>query len=228
MKKSTVILFTVLLIFNIQIKSQTLQEYSTNSFVEKASYQKGDLQKALWKNLSYPRQALVDRITGDVVLSFIITKKGEIDSVTVVSTPSEMLSLSSVVSLDEVSDGWRPCTVNGIPVDKTYKIVYRYSIWLNSKPPEYGVKAEQMVRRKKYEKALSYYNRAIKDNQYDYKLFEARSQIKELTGDTESAKKDREQATYLRNEVMPCVNVSVVGVTRRVSLGTTIEIRPAF
>ncbi len=226
MKKPAILFFTILLFINSQLKSQTPQDSETNSNIKKAVYLKEDLKNDLWKNLEYPFEAVTNKIQGDVILSFDIDKSGKIGDMMIVSSADKSLSISSLASFDGIGDDWSPSKVNGNPVDKTYLLIYRYRIWQSFKSPEYDEKAQKLIEKEKYEKALKIYDRAIEENQYDYQLFEARSKISEMLGDTIAAKNDSEQANRLQNEIMLVIDVPVVSrqVTRYMGSTITTEL----
>jgi tetratricopeptide (TPR) repeat protein len=226
MKKSPIFIFTAFIFCCTLVRSQILPDFETNTTVEKATYPEENLNKALWKNLTYPMEALQNQIQGDVILSFVINKNGKLDSINVVSSPSGILSLSSVASLNGIGKSWNPCKINGAPVDKTYLLIYRYRIWLNVNPPEYGKQAEKMIEKQKYDKALKLYDKAIAENKFDYKLVEARSKLEEIMGDTEKAEIDLEQANRLKNEIISVVDVTVLSQSYTRSLGTTVTSVP--
>jgi len=214
MKKTLIFFFTTLLCFNVILKSQTLQYSSANSNVENAQYLKEDLTKLLQKNIKYPIEALKNKIQGDVILSINIDKNGNMNSLNIISSPSEILSSSSLASFNHVENEWSPCKVNGNPVSKNYLIVFRYKFYLNTQPPEYKKRAEKFVKKQKYEKALKYYNNAITENQFNYELFESRSKLNKILGDTEGAKNDSQQSDRLKNKIISLVDIAAIGQTR--------------
>jgi tetratricopeptide (TPR) repeat protein len=214
MKETTILLFTILLCFNIILKSQTLQDPGTNINIENAQYLKEDLTKLLQSNVKYEMEALKSGIEGDVVLSFIIDKNGKLDSLNIISSPHKILSASSITSFNHVQNEWSPCKINGKPIDKRYLSVFRYRLYLNTQPPNYKEKAEKLVEKQKYENALKYFDKAIKENQLDYKLFDSRSKIKEILNDDEGAKKDSEKSKILQNEIISIVDITAIGTTR--------------
>ncbi len=214
MKKTLIFFFTTLLCFNVILKSQTLQDSSANSNVENAQYLKEDLTKLLQKNIKYPIEALKNKIQGDVILSINIDKNGNMNSLNIISSPSEILSSSSLASFNHVENEWSPCKVNGNPVSKNYLIVFRYKFYLNTQPPEYKKRAEKFVKKQKYEKALKYYNNAITENQFNYELFESRSKLNKILGDTEGAKNDSQQSDRLKNKIISLVDIAAIGQTR--------------
>ena len=207
------------------LRSQTLKDSETNLNVEKAEYLKEDITQFLCENLKYPIEAQHLNIEGDVIVSFVIKKNGKLDSLSIVNSPSEILTLNSLISLNQLDEEWSPCKVNGNPIDNEYLLVYRYRTWLNTQPTDYKIKAEKLIEKQKYEKALKYYNKAINENQFDYKLYESRSKIEEILGDTENATIDYQQATRLKNKVISIVDVTALRIRRETKLIRTEVIR---
>lgn len=214
MKKITLLFVITFLTFNLFVSSQTIQKADSISSVEKAKYLKEDLAKLLSKNINYPLDALKNNIDGDVVFSFIINKNGEVDSLTMRSSPDVILSSSALVALNLLDKKWSPAKINYVPIDKKYLIVFRYRMYLNTQPSDYKHDALGYLNKQKYDKALKIYNKAIKDNQYDFELLELRSQIKGLLGDVEGSKQDLQTSTRLHNDIMSVINVLARGETR--------------
>ena len=214
MKKIALLLVITFLTFNLFVSSQTIQKSDSISSVEKAKYLKEDLARFLSKNINYPFDALKNNIDGDVVFSFIINKNGEVDSLTMRSSPDVILSTSALVALNLLDKKWIPAKINDRPIDKKYLIVFRYRMYLNTQPFDYKHDALGYLNKQKYEKTLKIYNKAIKDNQYDFELFELRSQIKGLLGDVEGSKQDFKASLKLNADIMSVINVVARGESR--------------
>ncbi|CAM1333676.1 energy transducer TonB [Tenacibaculum aestuariivivum] len=206
MKNKALIFLTILLTIT-SVKSQEIKN---------AKYLNGDITKILLKNSEYPIKDLNNKIQGDVILSFIINKEGEKDSLTIVSSPSKSLSLNSLISFDKLENKWSPYKVNEIPISKKHLVIYRYRYYIDTTPPEYEKKAKKMVKKQKFKKALKLFNKAIKNNPFDYQVFESRSKVKEKLGNDKGAITDGEKALKLKTEVISIVNVNIFGKTRTV------------
>jgi tetratricopeptide (TPR) repeat protein len=214
MKKIAILFISTFLLLSFLVKSQTLQKSDPISKIENAKYLKGDLTKELKSNIKYPRKGLVNNIQGDVILSFIIDRNGKLDSLAILNSPDVLLSTTSIVAFSEIDNEWSPCKINEQPIGQSYLIIFRYRRYLNEVPPEYKNKAEKFFKKQKYEKALKYYDKAIKDNQYDSELFESRSKIKEVLGDIEGAKLDKLISANLKNKIISIVDIEAIGKTR--------------
>jgi tetratricopeptide (TPR) repeat protein len=214
MKRTTILFFVTFLSLNGILKSQSLQDSDTIKSIKNAEYLKEDLTKFLQSNTKYPLEALENNIQGNVILSFEIRKDGKLNNLKVISSPDKILSTSSIISFNNMVNEWSPCKNNGNPIDKEYLIVFRYRIYFNTQPLNDNEKAEKFIKKQKYEKALKQFDAAIKENSFDYKLFESRSKIKEILGDTEGAKNDYEQSSRLQNEILTLVDVNAIGITR--------------
>ncbi len=211
--KKTAFLFVILFSsLNTIINCQTTQKPDTVQAFEKARYLKENLTRYLFKIVKYPETALTKNIQGDVVLSYIITKNGKSDSLAIAESKDFSLSTSAIVAINSLEEQWSPTRINGNPVDRKYLIIFRYRIFLDIQPTDYKIKAIEYYNEQKYEKALKLFNKAIKDNQYDFELFGYRSKIKEILGDSEGSKQDYITSINLKNEVMSIVNVYAKGV----------------
>ncbi len=214
MKRTFILFFITLLSLNAILKSQNLQDSVTSKSFKKAEYLKTDLTKFLLKNTKYLKDAVENNIQGDVVLSFVILKDGKMDQLKVLSSPDKTLSDISMNSFNNLKNEWSPCINNGISIDKQYLIAYRYRIYFNELPPNDYEKAQRMINKQKYDKALYFIDAAIKENPFDYKLFDTRSKLKEMLGDAVGAKYDSEQSTKLQNDIITVVDVTVTGYSR--------------
>jgi TonB family protein len=228
MKKTTILFIALFTSLNTVVFSQTTQKPDSVQTFEKARYLKESLTRYLYKIVRYPEAALTKNIQGDVVLSLIITRNGRLDSLAIIKSKDFSLSTSAIVAINSLEEQWSPTSINGSPVDRKYLIIFRYRIYLDIQPADYKTKAVEYFEEQKYEKALKLFNKSIKDNQYDFELFEFRSRIKEILGDSEGSKQDFITSANLKNEVMSVVNVYARGVTnkRTVVTGSRIEIVP--
>lgn len=213
MKKALILFLFIFSGFSVGLKSQDMQMDDSTKNDKKAVYLNENLPKFMTATI-YPRAAIESNIQGNVVIAFTILKDGKMDNIKVLSSPDRSLSASSLDALKIIGDGWSPCISNGIPIDKEYYIVFRYRISSDTPPSVANESIIRAIKNKKYEKALKYINAEIKENPFDYKLFDARSKIYELLGDNDNAKKDTEQYNLLKNNVMDAVDVIVVTTTR--------------
>lgn len=214
MIKKTIVIIAPLLIICLIADSQTNQKSDSIIPYERARYLKGDPNRFIRDNTAYPKEGITNKIEGDVVVSFIIKKNGTLDSLVKVSSPDVSLSVNSIVVANSIDkEGWSPTKINNLPIDKKYYMVFRYRIFLNSRPYDYKGKAQEFFENQKYEKALKLYDKWIKDNQYNFESFESRSKVKAILGDMEGAKKDQLISLRLKDEMMSVVNVYVYGIS---------------
>lgn len=211
--KKTVFLFVVLFsALNIIVNCQTTQKSDSVQTFEKAKYLKENLTRYLSKVVKYLEAALTKNIQGDVIISLIITRDGKSDSLSIAESEDFSLSTSAIVAINSLEEQWSPTRINGNPVSRKYLIIFRYRIYIDIIPADYKTKAVEYYNEQKYEKALKLFNKAIKDNQYDFELFEYRSKIKENLGDSEGSKQDYLISIKLKNEILSLVNVYARGV----------------
>jgi len=214
MRKLIALIVIALMTFNLAVKSQTIQKVESISTFEKAKYPSEDLTKFLRNKTNYPQDAFTNNVQGDVMFSFIIHQNGELDSLLFVSSPSILLSKSTLNTLMTMEKKWRPASLNNVPINKKYSIVFRYRAYLNTEPDDFKGRADDLFAKKKYDRALKIYNQAIKDNIFDFTLLESRSKVKELLGDVEGSKQDHNAAKKLNEELMCFVDIVVKGDTQ--------------
>lgn len=217
MKRITILFFAVFLMSFISAKSQSTQKIDPSLNIEKAKYLNGDLTRYLSKNVRYPKQCFVDRIQGDVIISFVVDRTGKVDSLAVISSPNNIISTSSILAFDKLDSLWSPAIINKKPIDKKYLIVFRYRMGADKMPSKYIIskkKANKLFEKRKYEKALKFYTKAIEENPYDFELFESRSKVKEILGNKEVGKLDYLTSINLKNEIMSVVDIVGIGILR--------------
>lgn len=220
------ILSLALLLFAICLNSSSQADTKpdTASIIEKAGYPKDALTDYLSKNLDYPDKALENNIQGDVIFSLVISTSGKMEKLVKLNSPHMLLLNGAVVLLSPLDKGWTPAKINGLPVDRSYRIVIRYRLNLNSAPVDYNRQIKELLRKEKYEKALKISNQAIEDNKYEYMLYEFRSKAKQFLGDTEGAKADSLTAADLNNDILLNLNIVAVGIVRKpMVIGTSVQ-----
>lgn len=220
MKKILPSLIIALLFINSNLQSQTHQDSCSNLVIENALYLKEDLTKFLQKSIKYPRQAFLNNIQDDVIFSINIDKNGDMNNFKVINSPSKILYSCSMEAFDQIDNKWSPCKINGVPISKNYTIVFRYRVYRNSQPPKYKKWAERLIEKQKYTKALKIYNKAIKDNEFDYELLALRSKLNELLGDSKAAQNDSQQSNKLKNSILSVVNTTMTSeiIVKRVQV----------
>lgn len=220
-KKATLILMSLLTISMIS-KSQIIQKSDSIIRNKKAVYLKEDLTKFLSINTKYPKEEMMDHIQGDVVFSFIINKNGKLGSLALESIPNISLLNSAKIAINSLDGEWNSAMINNAPADRKYLIVFRFRTYLDSRPNDHKGQARKLFEKQKYERTLKLYNEGIKNNRYDFELFEFRSKVKEMLGDIEGAKSDQSISLKLKDEIMSIIDVNAIGVTRTVKMGERI------
>ena len=209
MKNKTFLIVAAFLFFNTLVKSQTIQDSSSISKIENPMH----LTTLLQKHTKYPREALFNDIQGDVVLSFIINHNANLDSLMISSSPDILLSTSSIVAYNSIEKELSTYKIKEKPIDLRYLIVFRYRLYLNTQPPKHKEKAEDYIEKQKYNKAIKCFDKAIKDNKYDFELYKSRSKVKEITGDIKGSKQDSLTSNKIKSEIISVVNIIAIGNT---------------
>lgn len=220
MIKKVTLVVMALLVISVYAWGQAVQKSDSIIKYEKAKYLKEDLNKFLSARTKYPFDEMSRNIGGDVVFSIVINKDGMIGNMELQSLPNISLVNSAKAAINSLDGEWKPALIDNNPAEKEYLIVFRFRPFLDSRPVDYKSQANKQFKKQKYEKALAIYNDGIKDNNYDYELYEFRSKVKEALGDTIGAKEDLFVSNNLKNEIMSIVDIQGT-IVRKVGVITT-------
>lgn len=87
-----------------------------------------EMMKFLGKNIRYPKQAQEANTEGLVVLSFVVTEKGNLQDITVLK-PLGQGTDEEAIRVVQLMDGkWSPGRQNGVPVPVRYTLPVRFAI----------------------------------------------------------------------------------------------------
>lgn len=209
-------LVIVFMIITFFLRSQDIidQPVGVANFDKKAILKKGNQWGSFSKSVIYPQNARENNIQGTVVLSFKITKDGNIIDITPIEYPNKELADNSIKSLQSTAWLWNPTILNNEPIDYNYKIAYIYAIYLDSYPPEYFKRANNYFFKGNYKKALKFYNKEIKYNEFNIEVYLKRALTKEKLGDSNGSLEDILLYKEKYNEYIDCVMVHSIAITR--------------
>ena len=98
------------------------------------TFQGGDLSKFrnwVMENVKYPQIALENGIQGNVVVSFVVEKDGQISRINVLQSPDKTLTEATLAVLDKANklkNGWKPGKQRNKPVRVTYTLPVSFRI----------------------------------------------------------------------------------------------------
>ena len=75
---------------------------------------------------TYPQEARRAGVSGEVIVSLVVTKTGEISKVTILESPDEMLSKATLDAIE--SWEFEPATLKGEPVEVEHKVTVRFRL----------------------------------------------------------------------------------------------------
>ena len=102
------------------------QENSNMSF-EKAELKNENVNKFFAENTNFPMSVTPNNVQEQVILSFIINKSGEIDSVKLINNPNKQFAIEALSALDKSTGQWIPIKSNGQSVDKRFIAVFNFT-----------------------------------------------------------------------------------------------------
>ena len=177
------------------------------------------LSKKFYKNIKPD-----DLKNGQIVISFTLSAKGEILDLFPEKFNTRENALPAIIAIQATNNMWNPYLVDGVAVDKKYKIVFNIN---NRMQPSNSnlIKADKFFKKGKHTKALKYYNKAIALNGYDADLYQKRAQVKKILNDLKGFEFDSNKFKELKNNVLLMLPLGVVkkyrSVVRRKETVTT-------
>ncbi len=103
--------------------------YETFELEIAPSFPNGQLAMYMYlnKTVGYPEEAKEEGLQGQVVLTFVVGKTGEISDVTVVRTPHRCLS-DAVVRAVKKMPRWSPGRLSGFPIRVRYILPFKFKL----------------------------------------------------------------------------------------------------
>jgi tetratricopeptide (TPR) repeat protein len=153
-----------------------------------------------------------NNVQEQVILSFIINKSGELDSVKLIKNPNKQFAIEALSSLDKSSGQWIPSKSNGQPVDKKFIAVFNFTTTKSFF--DYKNKALKLQKKGDNEKALETIDKAIKIDGYDTELYQIRSMIYKNLNKTDLANNDIEKLKELNGTLLSDIWITIIGIPR--------------
>lgn len=143
---------------------------------EKARINGEDASKFFRQKIQYPYSpGFFGQIDGNVFVTFIIDKKGQIDSIMVLNQPNVMFQNVVLNALNESSGLWIPTMFDGVALYKRYIAAFNFTA-----SNAFQYKKDRSLRYFKkglLTKALKLINEAIVIDPYDIELYQTRAII---------------------------------------------------
>jgi tetratricopeptide (TPR) repeat protein len=200
-------------LFLLTLVSNSLngQENSNPSF-EKAKLKNENVDKFFAENTNFPMSVSTNNVQEQVILSFIINKSGEIDSVKLISNPNKLFAIEALSALDKSTGLWIPTKSNGQSVDKKYKAVFNFTTTKSFF--DFKNKALKLQAKGDNEKALQAVDKALKIDGYDRELYQSRCMIYKNLNKTELANSDIEKLKELDDTLLADIWLTIIGIPR--------------
>lgn len=123
----------VLLITSVNLSAQ---DNTQTTKPTPPSFDGGDVNKfIMWvfSNIKYPEEAYKNNIKGKVIVSFVITKSGDVKDVEVMKSSGNELLDNEAVRVVSLSPKWEPAKVKGEAVNISYTIPVLFDLRENPK-----------------------------------------------------------------------------------------------
>lgn len=148
-----------------------------DSYFDKASFVQAKInnEDASKFFINYPFNSTISGYDGNVLVSFIVMKDGQIDSVQVLNNPGRLYEDTVLDALNHSSGHWNPCRFEDKLFDKKYLAGFNFT-----KSHIFFYKKDKILRLLKdgqTTKPLKLINEALKINPFDIDLLQWRSRI---------------------------------------------------
>jgi tetratricopeptide (TPR) repeat protein len=125
--------------------------------------------------MHFPYNTNINGQDGNVFVSFIVRKNGQLDSIQILNNPGILFKETALDALLKSSGHWNPCNFEGILFDKKYIAGFNFT---NTGSFFYKKdKSLRYLRTGRTEKALKLINQAIEINPLDIELYQFRARI---------------------------------------------------
>lgn len=180
---------------------------------EKASLKSGQTIEFFGQNTNFP-QSLLGKIGNyNVLLSFIIKTDGKLDSVKILSSPDQQASLEALSALDKSDGLWNTTKINGQPIDRKYLASFKFVT--SKKYFDQKTKAEKLVTKGEYKKALEILEDAIKFHEFDKDLYQLRLKIHKNQNQVEFENIDLKRIDEIDRLLIVDLWVTAIGIPRK-------------
>jgi hypothetical protein len=152
--------------------NQTHDSYFDNASFVQAKINNEDASKFF---LNYPYNSTISGSDGNVLVSFIVRKDGQIDSVQVLNNPGTLFKYTALDALNHSSGQWNPCRFDDKLFDKKYFAGFNFT---NSHRFFYKKdKILRLLNAGQTTKPLKFITEELKINPFDIDLLLWRSRI---------------------------------------------------
>jgi Gram-negative bacterial TonB protein C-terminal len=109
---------------SIIINDTTEKIYQSKEVDKTAQYENGDIGvlKFIASNFNLPKDAYENRFTGNLIISFIVEKKGELTQIKIINNNYSSINSEAIRVISLLQKKWRPAIKNGNPVRSEVKI----------------------------------------------------------------------------------------------------------
>lgn len=190
--KTRMILFAALF-FSVVISAQHYE--NKNIRIEYPNFEKGSLDDFLLMELVYPNRSEKLGVQGTVVVKFTVNPEGELSNFRIINSVSDRLDSEVIYALKESEGKWNPGQINGQPVkmDQEFSVAFMLhpEVDFIKEAEFYFHKGNQILHQQQDpERALRFFNCAMKYMPYETSILNARALCKYMMGDQAGAVQD--------------------------------------
>jgi hypothetical protein len=181
----------------------------------KAKVKNSSTEDFFEQNIMFPKYILQESGNVNVIVSFLITKEGKIDSVKILKSPKKEATLEALSVLDKSDNLWEPTKVNGQPVNWRYIASFKFVTSL--KYDSQKKKIQKLIQKNSYDNALELIAECFKFHEYDTELYQLRSSVYTKTNKPDLANQDLEKIKFIEQNLIVDLWVTAIGIPRTIS-----------
>ena len=205
--KKVLLLLSLLVLYGSPLKCQDSLKDTNLISIEKAKLKNIDLNEFIYQNIGMPDLMTSFDKNLNVVVSFMIKKNGEVDSINIIKNPAKNFTNEVLRVLEKTIGQWIPTKINGTAVDKKYITSFKYVF--SNEYFDKKAKAAKLIKKGNYNQALNLINEAMSFNEYDVELFQTRSTIYKSLNQPELEKSDLQKIQWLKDNLLINVWITV-------------------
>jgi len=152
--------------------------------------------KFLGENIKFSKDSDGHRISGRVVMEYVIAKDGSLTNFKAIESTNPILTEEAIRVLKSMPK-WNPGRIKGEPVLVSFRIPFNFISDEKPKESNNRTKGVKCYKEGKYESSIYYLSKIIKVNKKDPMLFYYRGVSYDKEGKTKKAIKDLEKAKEL-------------------------------
>ncbi len=180
---------------------------------EKAKLKSGSAEEFFSKNTGFPENLIFNNVNINVIISFIITKDGKIDSVKIIKSSNQNATVEALSALSKSDNLWEPTKINGQSVAWEYYASFKFVT--SSKYFDQKNKVQKLIQKDKFDNSLTLLDELVKFHEYDKESYQLRSSIYKKLNKTDQENSDIKKIEFIDKNLIVDIWLTAIGIPRK-------------